>query len=320
MTVTVTKNTDVVINLQGFDLDGDSLTVTITSLPSAGSLYQLSQVFNDYGYEPKRGSSVTSNTVVSGSNQRIIYSPPPNRNAPVGKWASFTYTVTDGTTTSHQGIVSLVSSDRVLVGSRFDNNAEGWSIDNNGVGGAGVFYEPTSRGALNHYIWSRDTNINVNTPGGSDKDQWMFRAPSKFLGNQVIAYGGAISFWMSSASGDFAASNRNSGDDLIELVCTSCASQKGIRLVRRMSQGTVFNGSPTFISIPLVESSWLKDSKNTLVPFAAPTACELAEVLEGLTSFRILGDFTKWYESVSIDKVEISHGAGVPLACYAILK
>jgi hypothetical protein len=46
----------------------------IADLPASGSLNQLSQVFSLYGYEPKAGVKVTSqNTVVTGSNNRILY-------------------------------------------------------------------------------------------------------------------------------------------------------------------------------------------------------------------------------------------------------
>lgn len=50
---------------------------TLGELPSTGSLFQLSQVFSSYGYEPKAGMRVlTSNTNVTGSNNRIYYKRP----------------------------------------------------------------------------------------------------------------------------------------------------------------------------------------------------------------------------------------------------
>jgi hypothetical protein len=49
----------------------------ISSLPQSGSVYQLSQVYSAYGYEPKAGNVVTTtNTVVTGSNNRIYYKRP----------------------------------------------------------------------------------------------------------------------------------------------------------------------------------------------------------------------------------------------------
>ena len=60
------------------------LTATITSLPTVGTLYQLSQVFSDYGYEPKRGVPLTTPGVVLGSKNRLLYVPPPFTNAPDG--------------------------------------------------------------------------------------------------------------------------------------------------------------------------------------------------------------------------------------------
>ena len=60
------------------------LTTTITSLPAVGTLYQLSQVYSDYGYEPKRGVPFTGPANVTGSKQRLLYVPPPFTNAPDG--------------------------------------------------------------------------------------------------------------------------------------------------------------------------------------------------------------------------------------------
>jgi hypothetical protein len=49
----------------------------VSSLPQSGSVYQLSQVYSAYGYEPKAGNAVTTtNTVVTGSNNRIYYKRP----------------------------------------------------------------------------------------------------------------------------------------------------------------------------------------------------------------------------------------------------
>lgn len=42
-----------------------------------GSLYQLSQVFSQYGYQPINGAQFTQNsTVVTGSNNRVYYARP----------------------------------------------------------------------------------------------------------------------------------------------------------------------------------------------------------------------------------------------------
>lgn len=48
----------------------------INSLPASGTLRQLSQVFSSYGYEPIAGSPVLTDSVVSGSNNRVLYSRP----------------------------------------------------------------------------------------------------------------------------------------------------------------------------------------------------------------------------------------------------
>lgn len=78
------------------------------------------------------------------------------------------------------------------------------------------------------------------------------------------------------------------------------------------------DGQPRAISIPLLETVWLKNPKNTLLPWTQPTQCEFVEVLGGLTSITVLGDQTRWYESVAIDQFGFTAGSGVPQACAAI--
>jgi hypothetical protein len=75
------------------------------------------------------------------------------------------------------------------------------------------------------------------------------------------------------------------------------------------------DGKPRDVSIPLVETSWKMDPKNTLLPWTTPTPCQFVEVLGDISSLRILGDHTRWYESVAIDKVGYTTGKSVPLAC-----
>jgi len=69
------------------------------------------------------------------------------------------------------------------------------------------------------------------------------------------------------------------------------------------SQGS-FSGTTTDFKLSMIETAgWLLDPKNTLSTWSPPSKCEFIEVLSGLTSMKILGDFTTWYESISIDNV-----------------
>ena len=60
------------------DLDGDKTKATITKLPRSGSLFQLSQVFNVHGYEPKTGVQITivPTAVTAGRDSRVVYRRP----------------------------------------------------------------------------------------------------------------------------------------------------------------------------------------------------------------------------------------------------
>jgi len=323
--VTVPKATEVLIQLSGYDVDGDALTVHITSLPETGTLHQLTQVFSDYGYEPKRGSQIGTGSVVSGSKNRLVYARPKNDQDVEGKWGTFTYTVTDTSgAVSSAGVVTLVGNDKVTVSSTFSRNNEDWFISGN-AGGATPVYEASSRGVMNHYIYSTDddihTSVSRSTSASStldDTKRWYFNAPSKFLGKQMNSYKGTLSFHLSSSSGDFSsASSLNTEMNLVELECKTCATNSGIKLVRRMDSSLAFNGKTQLFSLSLAETGgWLKDPKNSLKTWTTPSKCEMIEVLSSLTSVKILGDHTRWYESVSLDNVKFSAGVkSIPITC-----
>ena len=224
----------------------------------------------------------------------------------------------DGSSTSSTGVVTLVSSSKTLVGSDFSRSSESWAVAGNGARSPGAVHEKSSRGSLNFYIHSRDNEINGDA-AGQDQVKWHFVAPSAFLGKQTIAYGGSLDFKMASASGDFSAANMNKKLELVVLECSTCALGKGIKLVRYLDNGLSFDGKPKHFSLPLTENGgWMKDPKNTLFKWAKPTQCEMVAVLNALSKVTIMGDFTRWYESVALDSVMLKHGPSraIPMVCY----
>jgi len=309
LSVQVARGGEQVIALRGYDLDGDALTTKITSLPASGTLFQLSFNFNEHGIGSKRGTAVKVGDTISGSSNRLVYARPTNDYTSAGKWGSFKYTVSDGISTSAEGIVTLVPSDNlgVVVSSDFSSDADGWMVA--GKSTVPATYEPSSRGLLRYYIYGTENDIHVDN-SGSDTAQWYFVAPNKFLGHQGITYGGSLNFQMASSTGDFSATNKNDVLDLVVLECTACAMNTGIRLVARMDSTLVFDGKATSFTLPLKETHWKKDPKNVLTTsWANPTQAEMVEVLSGLTNVKILGDHTKWHESVALDKVEFVAGS-----------
>ena len=71
-TVILDNNDGITIRLKGANPCGNKLTYVITELPTYGTIYQLSQVFNLHGYNPISGKQITEkNTVVSWSSNRI---------------------------------------------------------------------------------------------------------------------------------------------------------------------------------------------------------------------------------------------------------
>jgi len=318
--VVVEAGGDAVVTLKGYDLDGDALLAKLKTVAASGSTYQLSKVFSDYGYEPKQGSAMHSGESVTGSKNRVYYKRPPVDTKKVGAWGEFTYTVSDGSSTSEPGMVTLVPSSGILVGSNFARNAEGWTITGNKAASIPASYESSSRGLLNHYVHGADDTIHTHLTAGDDQSLWYFQAPSSFLGHHGIAYGGTLDFVLSSFHGDFSADKLNTGVGssdlhLVVLTCDKCDTNRGVTIAFPLKKTKAFTGTTAQYSLSLKESAgWVKDPKNSLAKWAAPSKCDFIELLSGLSSVKILGDFTSWYESVALDTVQIKNTkAQVPI-------
>lgn len=345
-TVPATSNSENLIRLRSYDSDGDTTQSSIVSMngcgtTNCGTLNQLSQPYSAYGYLPKAGNVISGQPTpidVTGSANRIVYTPPKNKRSPEDRWGWFEWQSYDGSSYSTKpGIVALLAPGNVLVQSSFMFNTEQWSVVSNGAGGVGTSHSASSRGLLNHYIHSKDDEININPSTGADTRLWYFVAPSKFLASatsnptNMLAFGGSLTFTMSSQAGDFSTNNLNSNVPFVILECATCDSGMGIRLVRMFGANAAdisFDGKEKVFTVPMTTSAtnkmngvvWLKDSKSTLIKYTETNDCELIEVLNGLSSLKILGDFTKWHESVSLDDVKLvaGHPVTIPLACYPV--
>ena len=90
---------------------------------------------------------------------------------------------------------------------------------------------------------------------------------------------------------------QSSGLHLVEIHCAACNVNRGVTLAfpLQSAPGRGFTGAATRFSVPLRETAgWVEDPKNTLSRWAPPTQCTFIEVISGITSLKILGDFTKW--------------------------
>lgn len=219
---------------------------------------------------------------------------------------------------SYPATVTLVPPSGALVGSNFLLSSDDWIITGNKQPISKPSHEPFSRGQLlNYYISGFDDLINVESSSSPDQSLWYFEAPPRYYGNQGIAYGGFLSFTISSFSGDFSSLNAMSSN-VVELECSSCVGpvRQGIRLGFSMaalaaSSNGMFKGQAMKITIALNEhGGWTKDSQDVLVPWKKASQCDVIQVLSRLSKIRILGDYTTWYETVAIDNVQISNTKG----------
>ena len=297
-----------VIRLKGiyFDKRGSELTYIVSRLPLYGTLYQLSNVYSLHGYNPVSGIKITSNyTVVTGSSNRVYYVP--NNQYSINMRADvFSFIVTDGTKNSFEGNITIVDSQGIIIASNFLLGNDKWTIVGNKEPIIETIYDPSNRGNnFNHYIYGSENLVNINKYGETDKSLWFFNAPSKFLGNIGIAYGGDISFSISVLAGDINHLNRNV--NLIELECKQCGYKNGITIGYPLTKLSVVNNL-VVVKIALLETSnWIKVLHNGVNKCLTPSKCEFLQVLSRLSGFRILGDLTNWYETIALDNVYISN-------------
>lgn len=336
--VIVDPSESVVVRLQSFAeqlrksgvLSNENIEYKILSLPPTGQVSQLSNVYSKYGYMPVNGAKIIEpGTVVSGSENRIHYSRPNPDFTPEQKWGTFEFCASGvNGIPSYPANVTLVPKSGAIVSSTFLFGNDDWRISGNQMKlPYPSKFEPYSRGSLNYYIVGTDDLVNVDESGKTDSSLWYFEAPSKFHGNNGIAYGGSISFTIHSFSGDFKSDKWNSDDTKAVLLhCKDCTGPVygGITLalplgVLRKSHPSLFKGTPTEVSIKLLESAgWLKDPQNTLKQWYTPSQCDVIQVLSRLSKIQILGDWTNWYESVALDNVMISNTKGqLPLCSMA---
>jgi hypothetical protein len=320
----VAAGSPTVCALAAYETGNLTLAFLIKTLPTSGNLYETSQNYRTYGTDPKYAPTPIQEHQlpyqISDALFRVVYVPPFDVFPPEGRWAAFTYQVQEPNSgsMSEAGQVSLNSPANHVASSSFIGGIDAWSVVGN-IHGATPTWQAFGWGLLNRYIYSTDEVQYIDFDTGSDRSKWYFQAPDGkyYLPEMASAYGGTLKFTVSSTYGDF--SHLNSPLDFITLECSSCNSNRGLRIVRFADNGLQWDGSERVITVTLAANNfWRRDPMNTALPFTDATECEIAAVLAGLTKLKILGDFTKAGEGVAIDDVSVSSATtqpAFPLAC-----
>eukprot|EP00927_Polykrikos_kofoidii_P066898 TRINITY_DN62458_c0_g1_i1.p1 TRINITY_DN62458_c0_g1~~TRINITY_DN62458_c0_g1_i1.p1 ORF type:complete len:413 (-),score=47.47 TRINITY_DN62458_c0_g1_i1:104-1342(-) len=304
--------------LYGYEENSRTLEVLITALPTTGFLFETSENYRTYGTDPKYAPTPIQEHELpfrlSDPLIRVVYVPPSDVFPPEGRWGKATYVAKDPESgvLSEPGQIGLSSPANYLAASSFIGGIDQWSISGN-IHSAIPSWQSFGWGLLNRYIYGTDEVQYINFDTGSDRSKWYFQAPAgKYcLPELASAYGGTLRFTIASVYGDF--SHLNDPLDFITIDCASCNSGRGMRIVRYADNGLQWDGSERVIEVPLtVGAFWRRDHKNTALPLTWATDCEIAAVLAGVTSFKILGDFTKAGEGVAIDDVAILNSKTQP--------
>ena len=340
LTYRVNAGSRVELALPGVDLQGDSCSARILTVPANGLLYQLSQVYDTHGYAPELGNTITAQDVaanvhgalVTGTGNRLWYVPPAVAMESDTAWGSFKYTVADDAQISQPGTVWLVPADGTMVSSRFLSGVEGWTISHNGPKSTAIASSTTPlhralhQRYMSNYIVGAEAEVFAAPPPMSlpratdDRVKWYFEAPAKFQGHLSPAYGGFLRATLQGLSGDFTAQHENTPAIILE--CSRCDSGNGVRLaVWSQSSYIQWSGDNVAqLAIPLSPEAWTQDPGSTLSAWAPPSTCAFVQVLAGVTRLAILGDWTRGLEGVGMDNVSIqapTSGQGPPLRCAA---
>lgn len=168
-----------------------------------------------------------------------------------------------------------------LVSSTFDNGTDGWVVDDF-ISGTSVIYTPTyfsTGGNPGGYIQETD-----RTTGG-----WVFKAPTKFLGDMSAAYNGILSF-----DSKMPLKGVESNEDDVAI------TGAGYTLLFNNPNNPGVNW--TSYSISLNEAAGWK----VLGTNIAPTQSQMLAVLSSLNDLRIRGEYSNGSETVGLDNVVLS--------------
>jgi len=292
-----------------------TLDVVLTSLPDAGTLWDLHYNFRTHGYMPRVGTQVKSVPWTVHRDRQIVFRAPSYFDM-----LNFTYVVVDNSTskrTSANGWVVVMSPDNTATCvTNFTNGAEGWTAGTVQDQRA-VVWSGTSVGALNHFIYSDGGASEVGEPLERD---WRFFSPSSFRKNHLLSYNGQLQFWLNSFVGDFENYLRPNPHSFISIQCASCNGGLGIELAQRE---VAYTGGLQFFNFTLNEETkfgWRKNPRDSRISeWPNPTQCEFLQVLISMDRIDIMGDFTDGYETIALDQPQFLIGDGnipTPTGCY----
>lgn len=178
-------------------------------------------------------------------------------------------------------------ADSLIASSRFDSGDEGWRIiDIPDKGPYDKCLRPTKP----------THNAGAGNPGGCvsstdpGADNFYWDAPSAYLGDNLDAYGGALSFDMKSEGGNYF--------DMADVVLIGA----GLVLVYDIPS----NPGPNWasFSVPMIEGGWKSGS-----PSGQPVSvAEFRKALSQLTALRIRGEYRWGAETCYLDNVRLVKG------------
>ncbi|MCX6133774.1 MAG: T9SS type A sorting domain-containing protein [Ignavibacteriales bacterium] len=168
---------------------------------------------------------------------------------------------------------------QTTVTSTFDTNTDGWIVE--GLAGGPTYM--AAGGNPGGYIYGEDA-------GGDD---WYFKAPTKFLGNQSFSYGGSLSF-------DLRQYYTSSQYDIEDIIIEG----GGLRLVFDTPNNPATTWTHYQVSL-LETAGW----KKTSLSGTAPTAAELKTVLGSITRLLIRGEYQNGTDKCDLDNVILASGS-----------
>jgi len=356
----VSEGAEVEVRLAPFSanrkLNSDAFTSKVTSMPHYGQISQLSEVFAKHGYPPISGEPLSHDTLpaLPVFKSSIAFRSPKRHFKSKGAYGILSYTTQykGRPDSAANGEVYFVPESGLVAQHGFVFGAEGWTVQNNGIGsgigkGRGAIQHASHAEGptLNRFIFAKDYDIQRDSrnsaPSAQDRSPWYFQAPASFVRDSRAATGGYLSFILS-ISPEFSFKDVGVLAErlpLVEFECPVCPLHS--RVFRYYLPADKWPNSHVAVkmSVPLVFSEWHRGpqawqaagrSDHAQHPRVEPRLlskssnnpvceCEFWKAMQFMENLRIFGDVTSTSESVKLDSAQFTAAAtgtlDIPVGC-----
>jgi hypothetical protein len=273
-----------------------------------GSIFQVSNVYSKYGYNPIQGKKIINSTKIFDKYGRFVYLT--NNLNHKGLHDKIDIKITSPSPNQvFTQIIYILPNSGIIVSNDFLFGIEDWKIigsnplknNNNNL----PIHNKHSSKNMSYFISWTDDFIDVDNSDSDDKSLWYFRSGEKFNNNLEISYDGNIQFIMTSFSGNFSNQNDLSKIPFVIIYCNNLDYNIFYYYHNHKTNLNNYDGSTKKFNIKLNNSRWKKilTKKNIQDNL---TQKEFINCLKDINYIDILGDWTRGIETIGLDSFVVT--------------